>query len=283
MTRTLKSTLALVMICALAVCFAGCGSEQEQQVQDVTTKMPDVVFETAFCTVAVPGEYGQYLTHREVIDGQITMEIFSMPMDSNDLELFRIYFGYPDSGNLLGVWNLDGEEIPVTLSVNQYGANSFSQEATAEKYYRAMEALDHVLNAIRSDSHFASKETVTVEKEDAEIEGWTFSLPGNMQWEKSETASGYRLDFYGTVKGEKYPLYCVAFGEEALETKLGIVTAGGATLAVSVQSSELPDTQGWSDSDQLELFTMMESINDVIQVITSDSSFSEDLPEELGQ
>ena len=200
-----------------------------------------------------------------------------MPMGSGERELFRLYFGDGNTGDLLGTFHVDGQELPVTLAVTHYGADAFAEEITAQKYYQAMDALDYVLSSVRSDQRFVGKDELTIEKNDQQIENWTFSLPQNMQWEKTDTKDGYRLDFFGNVNGEKYPLYSVAFGSERLETLLGVFNADAGSQLVSIEGAELPDTKEWSDSDEMELYSMMDSINDVISVIMSDQNFSTEI------
>ena len=53
----------------------------------------------------------------------------------------------------------------------------------------------------------------------------------------------------------------------------------GVPEVVSVESEELPPTDGWSDGSVLELYKMMESINDVIQTIMGSEGFSEQVLE----
>jgi hypothetical protein len=103
------------------------------------------------------------------------------------------------------------------------------------------------------------------------------ALPENMTWEEVNQDGSYVVTFYGTVNGEMYKLYAAAIGEPRLSSVLGAYELDSQKLAVSVESYDLPDTDGWNDAAVTELYTMMSTINNLIQAIMSDAAFSAEI------
>lgn len=299
MTEIRRGFSALVCMMFVAALLVGCSQGNTQpeptEIQALQTTLaepsdasePTVeetaesekTIETAYLPVQISGEYVQNLEHRRVTEDSRAMEIFTMVKDNTEVELFRIYFDEEETGSYLGSLEVDGEEIPVTLEVPEYSDEMFADEESRTVYYELMDTLNGVVETIQQDDRFSSNEKIPVQTEETQLSYWNFTLPAGMEQEESTEAGNYLATFYGNVNGSRYKLYSVALGEVTLRTVLGTYSVNGVPCTVSVESEELPVTDGWPDNAVLELYKMMESINDVIQTIMQSEGFSNQTPE----
>lgn len=254
-------------------------AESQEAAETTAATKPAIAcatIETAYLPVQFPEQYMENMEHREVTEGEAAMEIFTLTKEDTQLELFRIYFGDVQTGNPVGVLNMDGREIPVTLSVCEYRDDIFTDAETRDLYYDMMDGLNTVLSSIQNDSRFSNEEKIIVEKTDNQLSYWKVSLPQNMEWEELEAGENYVVTFYGNVNGEKVKLYAIAMGDTPLKNVLGTYMVDGAAKTVSVESYELPEVESWPQSSVTELYKMMETINDVIQTIMTSENFSDE-------
>lgn len=248
---------------------------ETEQTAEATEPVAYTQVKTNYVLMQIPEQYAGELTHREVTGEDCTMEIFSMKTENGETELFRIYFGDGQTGNALGTMKIDGVEVPVTVSVCEYSEDYFADEETRDLYYEMMDSLNDVIRAVQSDERFITEKNIAVEKNDNQLSYWTFSLPEGVEFEEAVEGERYQVTFFGNVNGERHMLYAVALGDPTMKNVLGTCQVDGVGKTVSIESYDLPDTEGWTENAVMELYKMMESINDVIQVIMAGENFSE--------
>lgn len=233
--------------------------------------------ETAYGPLMYSEQHAAYLKHVESIDGEMAVEVFYMIYNDSERELFRIYFGNMEMGDPVGILETNSGEISVSAAACVYEADEFADEDSLLLYYELMEELNIVLDSIRNDSRFKEIDTVDVpvsDKTNSELSYWTFSLPQNVDWEESTAGNVYQADFYGTVAGDRIKLYTIYLGEAEADSLLGYYQVNGETKPVYVKSYDLAPDNSWTDEDLMTAYSMMESINDVIQTIMSHENFS---------
>ena len=238
-----------------------------------------VVIETAVCPLQFPAMYSELLNHVEVVEDDTVMEIFYMVQGDRELELFRIYFSSKETDNDLGFLKTENGNRYITLSICDRSDEEFDDSEIREQYYAMMGSIDTVLASIQNNGSFSKKGEVEMDLADVSLKHWNISIPGNMEWEEASQDGNYHVTFYGNVNGEKLKLYEVSVGEPELKSVLGIYTIDGVSKLVSVENSELPVTDGWTEKAVTELYTMMATINDVINVIMSSENFSAEMPD----
>lgn len=238
-----------------------------------------ITVETAVCPLQFPAMYSELLHHMEVIQDDTIMEVFSMVQGETELELFRIYFSSEKTENDIGFIKTERGNKYITLSVCERSDEEFADAETREQYYSMMGSVDVVLSSIQNNSSFSKKGRVEINIVDINLDYWSISVPDNMEWEEVSQDGSYFVTFYGNVNGEKIKLYAISVGEPELKSVLGNYTIDGIAKSVSVESYDLPVTDGWTEEAITELYTMMSTINDVIQVIMSSENFSAELPE----
>lgn len=236
-----------------------------------------IKIETKYGTLLFPEKYSEYLKQKEVAESAVTTEIFSMVYDDMETELFRVYFGGEQIGDAIGALTTDSGEILIYISVCEYDEYYFDEESY-EIYSVLMEGLDTVISSIWNHPQFTDLKKVEIKEEERELSYWNFSLPENMELEETEESGYYLARFYGTVNNQKYELYSLAVGEPTLETVLGVYEVDGAPVLISVESYDLPNMENWEERHMGQIYTMMGSINTVIQTVMSSEGFSEEIP-----
>lgn len=279
-TRTRANPIRITVLC-IAVLYTifvlcGCGSQLEHKSEISETNPPPklVKVETTYLYVELPEDMAALLRWDEMEEREDHVITVTLEVDEGIWELYRIYFGETYAESSFGNMNIDGLKTPVAVIPNVYDTDTFLNEGVVEKYSYAMESLQYVMGAIREDTRFLREEDVTVEKTEAKVGYWKFELPTHMECIEEMTSDNCKLTFYGNVNEEKYLLFAVFVGEETLANVIGTFTVNGITKPISVEIYELPSVEGWPEADTIKLYTMMDSINDVVRTITESAGFA---------
>lgn len=251
-------------------------TEQTQPTEPHTSDFINI--NTCYGPLTFPNTYSFYLNHQEVTEGDTVTEYFYMVYQDTQIDLFRIEFGADMDGTLMGAFSTENGEIPIYVSVHNHNDTDFTDPDAYIVYCGLMEGLDFLISSIWDHPQFTDLKDIHIQEQEKEVTYWYFSLPENMELEESQQNGYYLATFYGIVNGVKYKLYSLAVGDPALDSVLGMYTIDGVSRLVSVENYELPDMDGWTDRDMGELYTMMGSINNVIQTIMASEGFSAEIP-----
>lgn len=234
-----------------------------------------VIIDSAYCQLLFPAQYCKYLRYDEYTQGAVTTQIFSFVKEDMNLELFRIYYGDAETGEPLGMLNTGTGDVPITFTAHTFGEESFADEESWLIYNGMMDGFSVVLNSIYVDSRYMPNQSAEPSQtQDVELSFWTVDLPEEITWEETQEGGNYQVDFFGNVNGEKIPLYRVSIGDTPLKTVLGNYTINGTAKPVSVEACDMPTMEGWPEREVTRLYDLMETINDVIQVIMSSEEYS---------
>ena len=240
--------------------------------------------QTAYGTLLVSADCFEELRHVEITQDDVAMEVFYMPLESGERELFRVCFNDAGVGDQVGYLDTDAGKIPVSVAVCFYNEEDFETEELRDQYHKLMGQLDTVLTSLRSDSRYVAAE-VTSESNEAhqtvELIYWNLELPASMEWEEKASGDVYQVDFYGNIGDARVLLYSIYFGEANAESVVGTYTVDGEekTLSADTYSLEMqiPDAD---EQTRADYYTQMRTINDVLKVIMSSENFSEKNPEQ---
>lgn len=265
-------TILLLSVVFVSV-FAGCGKAPAGTVE---TMPKGEAIEMTYLSVMLPETIAENLAIESVVDGDAVVEVFSLKMDPDPIELFRIFYGKAEYGNRIGVLNIDGEATPVSVSTSNYDSSFFANEDSGNQYYAMMESLNIIIGAIQADPRFSSDEGNSVDKVDTQVAQWNFYLPEMVQWEEIRNEGSLMLTFFAEIKGERVDLYVLAIGGEPRQSVLGQYKIDGEIKSISIGSCPGPDMEEWAENEIMNYYQMMDSINDVIQTIQGDENFSRD-------
>lgn len=270
--RSMCGWLALVLGLGLVAC-----GEAQEPLRAPTEDAAAATFtiETMYGTLEYPEALRANLRHMEVTEDAVAMEVFYMLGAGGEREIYRIYYADAQVGTHLGYLTTDNGEISVTYSFCEYDDEDFVDEEERKLYYSMMDAFSTVANSIHDDERFSENRAGTpVGSREVKLRYWNVTLPENVLYEETVEEDTYRVDFYCELSGERVALYYIGLGDMDAETVLGMFRADGVQKPVAVGTYDLMGYEQWPEEVQSTIHQMMESINDVIQVITSSQDFS---------
>lgn len=229
-----------------------------------------------YLSVMLPEQDLEDVIFDSVTDGNSVMEIFSLKQDTGAVELFRVFYGKEEYGNRIGVLNVEGKALPVSISASNYDEGFFADEEASNRYYAMMEYLNLIVGAIQADPRFSSDEGNTIDKVETQVAEWNFQLPKLVQWEEIRNEDSVKLTFYAKINGKNIELYALAIGDETLQSVLGQYSLNGVIKPISIGVCPSPDMEGWAEKEVTTYYQLMDSINDVIQTILADENFSQE-------
>ena len=80
---------------------------------------------------------------------------------------------------------------------------------------------------------------VSAKPNQSKLTYWTIELPENVQAEETSEGDVYRIDFYGSLSGEKWLLYTLQIGEQQLETVLGYYMEKVDARTISLATNDM--------------------------------------------
>lgn len=264
--KNLWIIVVAMVICMVVMSWLGTGSQESEN--------SAVNLQTKFGILEFPREYAENLKHTEVEETGTVIEIFSMISDEKEYELFRIYFGEVSNGSIVGYIHSESDILPVSVVLDDSRMIEFANEESVTQYYSMMEGLNVVLSSLYENEKFMKDEFEAQKESAMKLTHWNVTLPNTMVVSESIVDGIYEAVFSGEVLGENVALYRISIGEEKEEVPLGYFKLDGVKKAVYVQSYELGEQDTWSEDDYAAAYRMMDTINDVINVIMQSKQFS---------
>lgn len=256
-------------VCAAIAFGGGAGGAAEGEVRLMDIK-------TAYVTMQYPEAFKENLSHREIIEGGVTSEIFSLLYNEQELELFRICFGEGVSGEPAGYLHTDAGVIPVTLVIADYEALVFTEEEEEVKdlYFSMLENASTVMASLYKDVRYSENKNVNTEnKAEVQLTYFAAALPEAVQWEESTQGGIYKAVFSTTVGAEKIMLYTVSIGEPEAGSLLGYYDVDGKNQPVCIATGDLDALQSMEEEDRTAVYLLMDTVNDVVQGIMAEKNF----------
>jgi len=219
-------------------------------------------------------ELDNHIYEQEINGAKISEKYYAMIGGEKKL-LYGINFGEED-GNWLGLLATDSGDVYITYNVYAVSEDEMAAMNDTERlrYYELMDGLGTTLSSITADSRFREEKPAPEGMNSAELACWTVSLPDGMTWTETNEDGEYQAIFYGMVQGEQIPLYMVRIGDIEAQSVLGKYLIDGVEKTLSVESFGLPQHDAWTDEEYIAAGEMMETINDVIQVIDASEQFT---------
>ncbi len=274
----LATLLAAVIVLVLFLCLGG-DSEQKESTASTSgvAKEEQIRIDTAYVPLYFPGAYRDFLLNEQQCEADVIAECFYLVYQGTKTEVFRIYFGN-EKLSPEGYLHMEKGVIPVSVVAAKVADVKFVNEEAQELYYRLLEQMNAVVETIRADARFSENSGVAPETQELAVYDWTLALPSGVECEQTQEGEVLRAEFYGTVSGQRVRLYSITLGDIQSESVIGYYSMDGAARPVSVQPDELAYLDGMSEEDQMSVFALMETLNDVVQSIMSSENFTQDSP-----
>lgn len=295
--RILKHVLHICVIMAILTALCGCGKEvqphideaENEQTEAVTGDPSDldneedlpktVLIETSVCQILFPEDAYDVLVYDEHSQAGEVMGIFYAANGESKQEVFRLIFSPIEQQNAVGFLKIPNGDLFVSISVCDYRDEDFSDDNAKENYYTIVSAINTVLESIYADERFCKIDEYNAQNFAAEFAYWSVELPENVVWEEEFLDENYMVTFYGDIGDKRVKLYSVSIGNKLLGSQIGFYSVDEQWNPVTVESYPFSLDKGWTDSQIAELQTLMSTINDVLQAITSSEFYSERTPE----
>ena len=253
--------------------FVGCGSNADGGQQNAGTNKV-IKIQTKYLVLEFPSQYAEILKHEEFAGAEQVEEIFYMVHGDVTAELFRICFGDQTVGTPVGYLHTESGAVPVTVQVADSPQNI--DEETENLYFGMMEGMNEVLDCIYRDKRFSEYVDFQPEKEkQAVMKYWSVDLPEGVTWEETTEGYFYQVAFYGEVSGTRIRLYSITIDDEPVGNPLGTMEIDGEQKTVSVRIDGLTQMEAMTEAEQDMIYSMMDTINDVVPQITSSEHFTE--------
>ena len=272
MKRRIIVNLSVLMSICFMLGLAGCGSDAEGGEHIGKTSEVEKI-QTAHMVLEFPAEYAENLKHEEHIGSERTEEVFYMVHRGVSIELFRICFGDQTAGTPVGYLHMESGAVPVTVQVGD-GPMDMDDE-TENLYFGMMEGMNKVLDCVYRDARFSEHlEFHPGEETEAAMKYWTVELPESITWEESTEGDLYQVNFYGKVASTQIKLYSICIGDEGPGNPLGTMEIDGKSKTVFVKIEGLSQADMMSETERSIVYSMLDTVNDVVQQIVSSKHFS---------
>jgi hypothetical protein len=269
----MKAVMAVLLGICLVLGSVGCGSNVENGPQNAGADKT-IKLQTAYLELEFPARYENSLKHEEHTNHERIEEVFCMDHAGMSAELFRICFGDQTTGTPVGYLHTESGVVPITVQVGSTPQNM--DEETENLYFGMMEGMNEVLDCIYRDKRFSEYVDFQPEKEkQAVMKYWSVDLPAGVTWEETTEGYFYQVAFYGEVSGTRIRLYSITIDDEPVGNPLGTMEIDGEQKTVSVKIDGLTQMEAMTEAEQDMIYSMMDTINDVVPQITSSEHFTE--------
>lgn len=113
-----------------------------------------LAIETPYCTLEYPSRWEEYLSYEEQKDKETYVLVFYCNMGEKKIELFSVYFGNPNEGDLLGYIMKDGTKRAFSVKAAALTDESAWTEEEADIIYAMGESINDVVASVSSSQYF---------------------------------------------------------------------------------------------------------------------------------
>lgn len=270
--------IVLLVVVGIGIVIALDGIGDDNDEQDGTFKI-----KTSYATLQYPEKYKKFLKYEETRQGEDSTVVFTMAYEKLEAELFCLSFTAEAPEEYVGYFDAEGTELYVSISASGFDYGIFGVDNTEDDlemreevqalYYGMLDGMSIVMDSVRMDERFSELKGVSErQKQDHTLTYWKISLPKAITVAESEQDGVYRATFSSDVGDKVIDLYTISLGDTGAESIIGQYVTNGDSRIVSVELHNI-NTEILT-TEELEIaYTMMDTINDVLQAIRQDKNF----------
>lgn len=253
------------------------------------TTQQDMLVTTPYCNLHYPGEWSDRVRAETEITSNGCVVTFFGTADDQEVNLFSVFFAESSESSFpIGTISLDGLVLDVSVDIPEFAPDDTRDASAADDINAMQEEINYLINKLEENSAFTL--AAQSQQENTESEGKNTELVAEtafcdlyyparwedaVRWEETTTATGSIVTFYGTVNAKESVLFSVYFAESGDESfPIGVLTADGVEMDVSVEIPDLPDNGGWSDVDHTLFCGLQEMVNHVIERLNDNPDFT---------
>lgn len=244
----------------------------------------DMEIKTTYVSLRYPTTYKKYLKYEEILDGIDATEVFYMVYQDTEWELFRLNFTQIKPENPEGYFNTENGILYLSVDVTGTPPDIFTYQQLEEEeeeidvkslYYAMVDGVTNVLESVKQDVKYCEfKNIAENDKQDVKCLHWTVNLPVNLTWKETVDKNVEQVTFYGVIGEKNIELYTVSIGNEQDDSTIGYYVVNNEAKAISVMTNDISASEEITEDDKAACYILMDTINDVIQEIMSDSKFT---------
>ena len=266
---------ALVVIAAIVIICSNLGGEKAMFRPD---KSEVETIQSNYVEWSIPSECMNYLKYENETTNYNVADMFSMQVGSAEIPIFRFDFGDENAGEWLGLLTIGEEKIPVVYTVFMVSDEELAAiEGADEVYYMLMDAFNEMVKELSANKNFSAEKPIRVSGNEQEVEltYWAVTLPTEMSCHETYENDTYQVVFYCYIREEKIALYQVNIGDIIADSPLGQYRIDDKDKIVSITCYDIFNRTDWNEDDYALAYHFMDTINDVVDKITSSEYFSE--------
>lgn len=259
MKKFLAVLMAILCLAALVAC-----SDDEQTPPEATEEVPgivestDISIETPYCDLVVTKEFAENVKSEVSSEEPYTV---SFRMISDDVELFSIIFG-GETEDLLGTLLLENENVVMYAAFNEFD----SEDENFETYCSYQEGISTIIEHLISDNDFIVNEII--EKEDTS----TFDIKTEVVTMKYPDKWKDKVTVEVTDEAVKFSCGNVQLFDLSFVDCDGCLFGTYKDTPIYVVDYAL-NKANYSEEQYIELCTMQEDVNVILQALMVDSNF----------
>lgn len=272
--------LAVVLVVAIIII---CGSQMRERKPFLGNRKSFEIIHSEYVDWSVPADCMEFLKYETETNNNVVADMFYMQVGSAEIPIFRFDFGDENAGDWLGLLTVGEEKIPVVYTVFMVSDEELAAvEGAEEAYYMLMDVFNEMVQDLTANKNFTQEKPIKMSgnEQEAVLTYWTVTLPTEMSYYETNENGTYQAFFYGYIQDEKIALYQVNIGDIIGDSPLGLYKIENEDKTVSITCHDIFDRADWSEDDYAVAYRMMDTINNVIEKITSSEYFSEFEPVE---
>lgn len=261
-------------------------TEQEEtaasQVPEETVQIVEYVdntIHTPYFTLYYPEAFADHLVVANISESPYTLEFYAMLEDRPEVRIFDIRLGEDIPGNM-GVVQTDAGEIFVDLTFYEFVPGEDWTEGEINTVLAMQDAANDMIEQLpltEAEGSVPQPELQETAPESSVVNVYSIRTPYctlqyPVAWKdylvteqmEADTDGVYRVAFYGKVAShEQCLLFTLLFGGDEGNQLGAIMGDDDRFVTVNIQMEEL-DLSGWPEEDAQILYSMQESVNELI-------------------
>ncbi len=151
--------LAVIAACMIAILVVlvlwpkGATSNQSDSI-DGSETVEMMKIKTPYCTLNYPAKWKELVKYKESTEGETYTGTFYCQMKDQELELFNVHFGAPDTGTLIGSILKDGKTIPFSVASSSFEPGEGWTEDERMLYFAMANGINDVIESVTGDPNY---------------------------------------------------------------------------------------------------------------------------------
>ncbi len=146
------AVLAVALILVMVIAFSP--KSPKNSTGGNGTNIPTVTVKTPYCDLEYPKQWKDQMTVKETAVDGVLAESFYAVIAGTEYELYTVYFGNSEKGELFGFIPYEGKDTPVYIECHRVPEESGLTDEEITLFYTMMEGVNETTQSISSAPGF---------------------------------------------------------------------------------------------------------------------------------